>query len=348
MKSSKIGKRMGRISGLLAGVAAFAMSSAMAVSAGELTVYTAVEAEDLKKYAAKFNEDYPDIKINWVRDSTGIVTAKLLAEKNNPQADVIWGLAATSLLLLKSEGMLEGYSPAGVEKLDKKFVDKSTPPTWVGMDAWVASVCYNTVEAAKNNLKPPKTWKDLTDPMYKGQVIMPNPNSSGTGFLDVSSWLQLFGEDGGWKFMDALHENIARYTHSGSKPCKLAAAGEIPIGVSFAFRGAKSKAKGAPLEIIVPDEGVGWDMEATAIVAGTDNIEDAKKLVDWSITKKANEMYNAGYAVVAMPGVAKPVEHFPANLLDKMIANDFEFAANNRKRILSEWQKRYDSKSDPK
>ena len=244
--------------------------------------------------------------------------------------------------------MLEAYAPAGVEKLDPKFVDSSTPPTWVGMDAWVASVCYNTVEAKKHNLTPPKSWKDLTDAKYKGHVIMPNPNSSGTGFLDVSSWLQMFGEEGGWKYMDDLHQNIARYTHSGSKPCKLAAAGEIPIGVSFAFRGAKSKAAGAPLEIIVPEEGVGWDMEATAIVAGTSKMDAAKKLVDWSITKKANEMYNAGYAVVAMPGVAKPVEHFPENLLEKMIKNDFEFAANNRKRILTEWQKRYDSKSEPK
>lgn len=348
MKLLSKGTLSGLFSGLMTGVAVFAMSSSMGLSAGELTVYTAVEAEDLKKYAAKFNEDHPDVKIKWVRDSTGIVTAKLLAEKNNPQADVVWGLAATSLLLLKSEGMLEAYAPKGVEMLDKKFVDKSTPPAWVGMDAWVAAVCYNTVEAGKNNLTPPKTWKDLTKPMYKGHVIMPNPNSSGTGFLDVSSWLQMFGEDGGWKFMDGLHENIARYTHSGSKPCKLAAAGEIPIGVSFAFRGAKSKAKGAPLDIIVPEEGVGWDMEATAIVAGTGNLKDAKTLVDWSITKKANEMYNAGYAVVAFPGVAKPVKHFPANLLEKMIANDFEFAANNRKRILSEWQKRYDGKSDPK
>ncbi len=334
--------------GAFASIALMTLGNRAANAETELTVYTAVEAEDLKKYAAKFNEDHPDIKIKWVRDSTGIVTAKLLAEKNNPQADVVWGLAATSLLLLKSEGMLEAYAPAGVEKLDKKFVDNSTPPTWVGMDAWVAAVCYNTVEAKKHNLTPPKTWKDLTDAKYKGHVIMPNPNSSGTGFLDVSSWLQMFGEEGGWKYMDDLHQNIARYTHSGSKPCKLAAAGEIPIGVSFAFRGAKSKAAGAPLEIIVPEEGVGWDMEATAIVAGTSKMEAAKKLVDWSITKKANEMYNGGYAVVAMPGVAKPVEHFPENLLEKMIKNDFEFAANNRKRILGEWQKRYDSKSEPK
>ncbi len=336
------------LSGATFGLTALMLGAGLARAETELTVYTAVEAEDLKRYAETFNKDHPDIKIKWVRDSTGIVTAKLLAEKNNPQADVVWGLAATSLLLLKSEGMLEPYAPKGVEKLDKKFVDKSNPPAWVGMDAWVAAVCYNTVEAKKHNLTPPKTWKDLLDPKYKGHVIMPNPNSSGTGFLDVSSWLQMFGEKGGWEFMDGLHQNIARYTHSGSKPCKLAAAGEIPIGISFAFRGAKSKAAGAPIDIIVPDEGVGWDMEATAIVAGTSKLEAAKTLVDWSITKTANEMYNTGYAVVAMPGVAKPVEHFPDNLLEKMIDNDFEFAANNRKAILGEWQKRYDSKSEPK
>ena len=317
-----------------------------ALAQTELTVYTAVEAEDLARYAEKFNEVNPDITINWVRDSTGVVTAKLLAERDNPQADVVWGLAATSLLLLKSEGMLEPYAPVGVDALDPKFVDKDTPPAWVGMDAWVASVCFNTVEGEKLGLTAPTSWKDLTDPQYEGHVIMPNPNSSGTGFLDVSSWLQMFGEEDGWAYMDALHNNIARYTHSGSAPCKLAASGEIPIGISFAFRGAKSKAEGAPIEIIVPSEGVGWDMEATAIVAGTDSLEAAQKLVDFSVTKEAMEMYNVGYAVVAMPGVAQPVEHFPEGLLDAMIDNDFEFAANNRARILAEWQKRYDGKSD--
>lgn len=332
----------------LTAMAASLLVATAAQAQTELTVYTAVEAEDLKRYAETFNQDHPDIKINWVRDSTGVVTAKLLAEKNNPQADVVWGLAATSLLLLKTEGMLEPYAPKGVELLDKKFVDSSNPPAWVGMDAWAASVCFNTVEAEKLGLPAPKSWKDLTDPVYTGRIIMPNPNSSGTGFLDVSSWLQLFGEDEAWEYMDALHQNIARYTHSGSSPCKLAASGETVIGISFAFRGAKSKADGAPIDIIVPEEGIGWDMEASAIVAGTSKMEAAKTLLDWSITKKANEMYNVGYAVVAMPGVAKPVPYFPDNLIEKMIDNDFEYAANNRAAILEEWQKRYDSKTEPK
>ncbi len=334
-------KKFALASVLALGVAAQAM-------AVELTVYTAVEAEDLARYAAAFNEDHPDITINWVRDSTGVITAKLLAERDNPQADVIWGLAATSLLLMKSEDMLEPYAPAGVENLDPKFVDNSTPPTWTGMDAWVASICYNTVEGEANGVPAPTSWADLTDPVYAGQIIMPNPNSSGTGFLDVSSWLQIFGEEGGWDYMDGLHANISRYTHSGSAPCKLAAAGETTIGISFAFRGAKSKAAGAPIEIIVPSEGVGWDMEATAIVAGTANLEAAQTLVDWTVTRKANELYNQGYAVVAYPGVAQPVEYFPEGLVDAMIDNDFEFAANNRGRILQEWASRYDGKSDPK
>ncbi|MCR8726215.1 putative 2-aminoethylphosphonate ABC transporter substrate-binding protein [Frigidibacter sp. ROC022] len=319
-----------------------------ALAETELTVYTAVEAEDLERYAATFNEDHPDIKINWVRDSTGVVTAKLLAEKNNPQADVVWGLAATSLLVLKTEGMLEPYAPAGLDKLSPQFRDSDTPPSWVGMDAWVAALCYNTVEGEKLGVPAPTSWADLIKPEYKGHVVMPNPASSGTGFLDVSSWLQLMGEEGGWAYMDALHENIAAYTHSGSKPCRMAGAGEAVVGVSFAFRGAKTKIEGAPIEIIIPSEGIGWDMEATAIVAGTANEEAAKTLVDWSISPKAMEMYNVGYAVVAIPGMAKPVEHFPDNIPEMMIDNNFEYAANNREKILSEWTARYDGKSEPK
>ena len=325
-----------------------ALLSGPALAKTELTVYTAIEADDLKRYAAEFNKQYPDIEIKWVRDSTGIVTAKLLAEKNNPQADVVWGLAATSLMLLKNEGMTVGYMPVGGDKLDPKFIDPSNPPHWTGMDAWVAAICVNTIEAEKNGLPHPTSWKDLTKPIYKGHVVMPNPNSSGTGFLDVASWLQIFGEEGGWSFLDDLHKNIAWYTHSGSKPCRQAGSGETPIGVSFAYRGAKVKNKGAPIEIVIPSEGIGWDMEATAIMKGTDALDAAKKLVDFTVSKEANVMYNSVYAVVAYPGVAQPVENYPDNVAEAMIDNDFEWVAANRMRILKEWQKRYDSKSEPK
>ena len=102
--------------------------------------------------------------------------------------------------------------------------------------------------------------------------------------------------------MDKLHENIAVYTHSGSAPCVQAAKGERLIGIGFDMRGASEKTKGAPIDLIVPSEGIGWDMEATAIVKGTKNLAAAKKLADFARRKDANELYGKYYALVAHPG----------------------------------------------
>lgn len=331
---------------LLATVAALATGLVHAKTT--ITVYTAFEADDLARYQAGFEKANPNIKIKWVRDSTGIITAKLLAEKDNPQADAVWGLAASSLLLLKKEQMLEAYAPKGVARLKPLFVDKSKPPYWVGLDAWAAAVCINTVEMKKHKLPVPKSWADLTKPVYKGHVRMPNPASSGTGFLDVSSWLQLMGEKKGWAFMDALHKNINAYTHSGSKPCKDAARGETTIGISFVFRSAKSKTDGAPIETIIPSEGIGWEAEAAAMIKDTDYPNEVKKLLDYAISDAAMKQYNVGYAILAVPGLAKPVKNYPPEAAKKLIKNDFEWSAQNRERILAKWRKRYDSKSEKK
>jgi iron(III) transport system substrate-binding protein len=216
------------------------------------------------------------------------------------------------------------------------------------MDAYVAVICFNTVEAAKKKLPKPTSWKDLTKPVYKGTIVMPNPASSGTGFLQVSAWLQAFGEAEGWKYMDALHQNMGVYTHSGSKPCTMAGAGEYPIGISFEFRGARVKKQGAPIDIVFPSEKSGWDMETTAIVKGTKNLDAVKTLVDWSVSEKAMKLYSEGYAVVAIPKMSQPIEYLPKNMLDHMIKNDFEWAAKNRQQILDQWQTRYGAKSEPK
>ena len=330
--------------------AAVALLSGSALAKTTLTVYTALEAEELEPLRKAFVAEYPDLDIAWVRDSTGIITAKILAEidAGNPKADIFLGTSATSLLVVDSKGMLLPYAPKGLDRLDARFRDSRNPPHWVGIDAYAAVICYNTIEAEKFKLPKPSSWQDLLDPVYKNYLVMPNPNSSGTGFLTVSSWLQLMGEEGGWKFMDAIHQNMERYTHSGSKPCRLAAAGEVPIGISFAFRGAKLKQKGAPLDLVVPTEGVGWEVEASGILKTSKKIEAAKKLMDWHISPAAMKVYNEFLPILAIPEIAEPVAHFPPNTLEKMIDNDFGWAADNRKRILGEWQKRYDTKSEPK
>jgi len=345
-----------RIPGLLqwaAAAAAITLSlAATAQTRTTLLVYTALETDQLKAYQEGFNKAHPEIEIKWVRDSTGVITAKLLAEKANPQADAVMGVAASSLALLDKNGMLEPYRPLHADALSRKYVDKKNPPAWFGMDVWGATVCFNTVEAAKKGIPKPETWKDLTKPVYKGQIVMPNPASSGTGFFDVTAWLTLWGDDdgkgGGWQFMDGLHENIGQYTHSGSKPCNMAGAGEYVVGISFEYRANTNKAKGAPIELVFPKEGLGWDLEAFAIHKGTGKLAAAKKLADWASSRDAMVLYGKNFAITAQPGVAAPLANVPADYESRLVEMDFGVAAANRERILAEWNRRYSAKSEPK
>jgi iron(III) transport system substrate-binding protein len=330
-----------------------AAASALALAASgawaqktELLVYTALETDQLKAYTESFVKQNPTIELKFVRDSTGVITARILAEKANPQADAILGVAASSMEIFKGEGMLAPYAPNGFQKLTRTYSDKANPPSWVGQDVFAAVVCYNTIEGQKKGIPKPESWQDLLKPVYKGQITMPNPASSGTGFFDVSAWLQMYGEQGGWKYMDGLHENIAQYTHSGSKPCRQAGAGEFVVGISFDFRGNDVKQKGAPVELVFPKEGLGWDIEAAGIVKTTKKMDAAKKLMDWVATKEANEAFAKNFALVAHPDVKPALAHLPSDLDKRLINNDFAFAATNRDRILTEWQKRYAAKTE--
>jgi iron(III) transport system substrate-binding protein len=314
----------------------------------KLTIYTALENDQLVPLKQSIERAVPEAEVVWVRDSTGVITARFLAEKDNPRADMVMGLAASSLLMFEKAGLLETYKPQGADGLKEIFRDGKEPYTWTGMDAFLGVVCFNTAEAGKDKIPTPTSWKDLLDPRLKGKIVMPHPASSGTGYLMVAGWLQGMGEEAGWAFMDGLHENIAAYLHSGSAPCVQAARGERVAGLALDMRGASEKTKGAPIEVVVPKEGVGWEVEATGIVRGTRNLAVARKVADWGASKAANELYAKSYAIVAHPEVKNTPPNYPANAEAGMIKNDLAWMAENRDRILAEWSKRYEAKAAPK
>lgn len=328
--------------------AALGFASLAQAAKTELLVYSALEADQIKAYKVGFEKAHPEIELKFVRDSTGIITARLLAEKANPQADVIWGVAATSLMLLDKQGMLAPYAPKNLTRVRSTMRDPAATPTWVGMDLWSSAVCFNTVEAQKRKLPAIASWADLTRPEFNGSITMPHPASSGTGYLMVAAWLQMMGEDKGWAYMDALHQNIGVYTHSGSKPCRQAGAGEFPVGLSFEYRANKTKKDGAPIDIVFPKEGLGWDVEATAIIKTSKKQEAAKVLAEWAVTPDANKLYAANFAILALPEAQEKHEFIPADLEKRLAKNDFGWAAANRDRILTEWARRYESKAEKK
>ena len=313
-----------------------------------LEVYSTLEVENIADFKKTFEAANPDIEIAWNRDSTGVVTARILAEQTQQRADAIWGLAVTSMLLLDKRGLLEPYAPPTLAEIKPAFRDTANPPAWVGMEAWVAAVCFNTVEAAKLGLTKPASWFDLLEPRFKGKLTMPHPASSGTGYFHVSAWIQMFGEAKAWDFMDKVHDNIAMYEHSGTRPCRQAAAGEFPLGISYELAVASARQKGAPIEGLMMKEGGGWDMDAAAILRGTKHPKEVRRLMDFAASRKANELYASFVSQVAMPGIKSNIPEYPTGVAESMIKNDFVWASENRARILAEWTRRYEGKARKK
>ena len=306
-----------------------------------LVVYTAAEADQLPAYQEAFAHAHPEIELVWVRDSTGIVTAKLLAEKKAPQADVVFALAATSMMLLDQQGLLADYTAKNATRVDPRFRDPGQPAHWTGEALWSAALCVNTVEAQRRGLPIPVSWEDLTKPVYRRAITMPNPASSGTGYLAVAAWLQIFGEGKGWQFMDALNKNVTEYAHSGSKPCKDAARGETPIGISIDFRAAQMKGQGYPIAVVVPSEGVGWDLEATALVNGSPHARAGKVFVDWAFSDEAMRLYAKNFPVVGRREFERPISNLPEHYAQHLANIDLRWMAQNRDRIIKEWSGRF-------
>jgi iron(III) transport system substrate-binding protein len=307
-------------------------------------IYTAGQTEQLVALKAAIETDFPDIEIAWVRDSTGVITARLLAEREAPRADMVFGLVTSSLILLERMNLLEAYRPVGADALKPAFRDGSEPYSWTGLDAFVVALCYNRQEAAKAGAARPGRWSDLLDPSLARQIVMPHPASSGTGFLIIAGWIRIMGEEAAWRFMEALHPNIALYTHSGSAPCVQAARGERVLGISFDMRAAHEQSLGAPIDIIVPGDGVPREMGALAILRGRPPAQAAatRRIADWATGRKANELFARYYGIVARPDVDARPAHYPAEAEKQMIGIDSTWMADNRERILAEWSRRFE------
>ena len=322
---------------------ALSLCAAGAASAGSITVYTALEEEEIADYVAAAGKALPDVELNVLRLSTGKLGARILAEAGNPQADVIWGFAVTAMMDPRILAQLEPYRAKGSEKLDPAFRDPEG--RWFAPTGYMGAFCVNTQRLAARNLPMPKSWKDLENPAFKGEILMPDPNSSGTGYLHVNALLQTLGEEAGWAQLAAVDPNIAQYTSSGSKPCKAARAGEYTVGISLAFTGLKSIADGYPLALVFPEEGVGYELEASGLMASSDNKADAKRFLDWTMSPEAVKLYGSFKALITVPGVepsaASIKAGLPADLSTVLAKIDFAKSAAMQSEIKKEWKERF-------
>ena len=268
------------------------LAAALAVCAGwspaaaqEVTVLCNYEVDWCEAMKAAY-EKTTGQKAVFIRRTDGESLAQIRAEKANPRADVYHAAESASAKALAAEGLLEAYKSPMVPELhdwaqkiaeDNKYFQT---PIYTGVLGWG----YNTELLAKKKLPEPKCWKDLANPVYKDEIQMANPGSSGTAFNTVSTILQLMGEDQGFKFLAAMNKNVNQYTRSGSAGIRAAGKGETTIGITFLHDSVAQTVQGYPVKTVAPCEGTGYEIISSAIIKGGPNPEGAKKWMDFVLS----------------------------------------------------------------
>lgn len=279
------------------------------------------------------------IRVNFVRFSSGEALARLIAEKNNPRVDVLFGGPVETFAAGITEGIFEPYKPPALPVLPARF--KHPEGYWVAIADDPLVFMSNAKFLKDNNLKPPVSWADLLDPAYKNMLQMADARTSGTAVTRIFSILEVNGRDEqkAFEYMKKKRRNVQLYTKSGGGGTLPVGLGQAGAGIFFIVDALDTKAKGYDVTISFPKEGIGTSAEAIALIKGAKNPELAKKLIAWATSPAMQRLY-AQYKINFVPAHPDvPVEPSLAEVLKgaKIFPIDDAYAGANRKRIVERW-----------
>lgn len=309
-----------------------------AVAADTVNVYS-IWPENWARPMFEEFEKSTGVKVNFVRFSSGEALARVIAEKNNPRVDVLFGGPVETFAAGINEGLFEPYRSPSFVKLPPRF--KQADGLWTAIADDPLVFMTNAKFLKENNLKPPASWEDLTAPAYKNMLQMADARTSGTAVTRIFSILEVNGRDENkaFAYMKKLRPNVQLYTKSGGGGTLPVGLGQAGGGIFFIVDALDTKAKGYDVVISFPVEGIGTAAEGIALLKGAKNPELGKKLIDWA-TSPAMQNNFAKYKINFVP--ASPdvmLEPSLAAVLKgtKIFPIDAAYAGANRKRIVDRW-----------
>jgi iron(III) transport system substrate-binding protein len=328
---------------LSAAVLALAVPAAHAQGSGQVNVICSVQAEWCNMIQTVFAKT-TGIKVNMSLKGSGEALAQLVAERANPKTDVWFGGTGDPHLQAAEQDLTLEYKSASLPQLHDWAQQQAKQSGYktVGIYSGPLGFGYNTELLAKKKLPVPKTWADLLNPAYKGEIQVANPASSGTAYTMVATLVQLMGEDKAFDYMKKLHANIGQYTRSGTGPIKAVARGETTVSISFVHDGPGEKMQGFPVETITPADGTGAEIGSMSILKGARNLEEARKFYEWALTAQAQQFGAAARQFQLPSNKATPVDpRVPDFKKIKFIAYDYAKygASAERRRLISKWEK---------
>ncbi|TSA45187.1 MAG: extracellular solute-binding protein [Deltaproteobacteria bacterium] len=313
--------------------AIFSVVLAGSAIAEDINAYMGTSPDNNAKIA-KFIKDKTGITVNQTFQSFGEIEARMKAEAPNFNADMVIGCGSSTGFLAKKSGWAVPYVSPAWKGVPDVFLDPQG--NWYNIANFSFVLVANKDRLAKSGYKMPESWKELADPKWKGEILMPSPLSSGTANMMRFSFLALYGDAEGWKFIEALDKNIAYYTRSGNAPTDLVGRGEFTLGITSDENVKKRLDDGYPLLWSIPKEGTGYDGTFAMILKGTKKLDACKKIIDLLGTPEFSELMAAIGYVTPRPAP----NALYGKTLPKYIKLDLDKASDDKAKNNDIWKQK--------
>ncbi len=293
----------------------------------QVTIYSAAPQDLLDRVLPAF-EKASKMKVNLVKGGSGDLINRLKAESGRSTADVLFSVSAD--VVIANNKLFSAFTPDNAKALSSTFKINGAA---IPFTAVATSFGVNTKQLTADQY--PKTWADLSKPMYKGKISAARPDKSGSAYIQLAVVLQIYGEAKGWELYSKILDNIVLSNSSGAVS-KFVNDGEAQIGLSNEDTLLKFKVGGGPMELVYPSDGTSAIADVMALTASPANAKAGQAFINFMLSKEAQEILDAaGRRPVRSDVVTKS----PLTPLSKIKVIDYndEWAATNRKAILAKW-----------
>ena len=303
-----------------------------AAATDTVMLYSSMQEDQLNAVKKAFEKKYPNIKMDYYFAGTGKVITKIATEAKSGQvaADVIWVGDPADYIGFKKMGILEKYTSAEAANIDKAFIDPEG--FYTGARMMNMGIAFNTTKVKKE--EAPKTWNDLLDPKWKGQIVMTDPGTAGTTKYAVGALIA--SKDYGPAYFEKLKANGTELQSGTTATHNQIAAGAYKVGMCLDYVTNNLKAKGSTIEFVYLDKDIVSIFSPVAVVKGAKNIKNGKLLVDFILSKEGQEVLVANNLLSVRKDVKQKGES--AETIAKRAMNvDLQALASSSKDMLKQF-----------
>lgn len=321
-----------------------AAAEAVKSTSGE-TLKIVATSEDYVKLFDKFTQE-TGIPTELLSMSSGEVLTKIKAEGGTPMADLWFGGGIDAFMSANDDGLLEQVNFDAAADLAPEYKDPDNH--WFAKGITVVGFLVNNDIVDEAGLSVPTSWADLTDPSYKSEILMSNPAISGTNYAVVNAILQQKGDEEGWKYFEALNENIDYYSKRGKDPKVKTMAGEVAIGIVPMDKEVEKMHEEQNVTAVYPEDGIPYVPEGVAVFKNGSAVEEAKEFVEWFYSNDENlqlvaEIDNKDTVKMIKPSMEGLELTFDTS---KLMNEDLSLFGANRDDILAKWDALAGDKSE--